>query len=514
MIKQKKTMLIGGTLVAAAAGAFALYAWTGRQEESAIERWIGTQIAGVIESHLNCDASFGTLDYQAPTTVEITLMTMNRENQEFLGADRLLIELGEIPSLSKPIQIKRVEADGLRMYFKKAAGGGFVGWNGLVKPKALADPEAIEQGRRLSDVLVLRHVEVNDGSMIYDPADGNDPMVLEGVEFAMNTTPAPNEPGWYTLDCALGREGLSRVDFNGRINLDTAVLDIKTIDASIDIGPDRYATMPPAIQSLLRKHDVRGALKVNVSGRVPLKEFQNAELNVDAVLTDAFASADDYILPLEKLSVSAKVADHAAAVAIDANIMDGVVACRANAGLDGPMPITATWEFDGIQINRAQRASSDKSNQLAGKAYLSGQAFGRLSAWPASIDGSGNLRVDEGNLTFIPGVKELVRMVKPNAQFAQPSMKHRVTGQFALQSSAVSFEQLQVETDWLTARARGQVYYNGTLDMRVNAGPLEKLQSKMGKIGKIFGQLTDKIVTYRIQGPVNDPSISVEPFSQ
>ncbi len=54
--------------------------------------------------------------------------------------------------------------------------------------------------------------------------------------------------------------------------------------------------------------------------------------------------------------------------------------------------------------------------------------------------------------------------------------------------------------------------YTGDLDLKMNAGPLEKLQSMLGKVGDIFGKITDGLVTYRIRGTLGDPKVNVQPL--
>jgi hypothetical protein len=56
---------------------------------------------------------------------------------------------------------------------------------------------------------------------------------------------------------------------------------------------------------------------------------------------------------------------------------------------------------------------------------------------------------------------------------------------------------MEIETDWMAARGHGEISFDGLIDFDVNAGPLEKLQGMLGRVGNLFGQITDQIVTYR-----------------
>ena len=44
----------------------------------------------------------------------------------------------------------------------------------------------------------------------------------------------------------------------------------------------------------------------------------------------------------------------------------------------------------------------------------------------------------------------------------------------------------------------------------LNAGPLEKMQAMMGKVGDVFGKLTDAVAAYHVTGPISKPQVEVE----
>lgn len=65
----------------------------------------------------------------------------------------------------------------------------------------------------------------------------------------------------------------------------------------------------------------------------------------------------------------------------------------------------------------------------------------------------------------------------------------------------------EFHTPAIAARAKGKIGFDQQLDLAVNAGPVEKMQSllgKAGKVGKLLGDITkvtDKLVTYRVYWP-------------
>ena len=494
-------------------GATCLYVHLGERGTSRLEQWIGRQIVGVVQEHLNCTAKFETLDYQAPKTVEVTGLSLARDGHEFVGAARMLIELGERPRVSEPIQIKLIEVDDPRLIFRAAPAGGFVGWSNLVRSEVVENPDSVEVGKRLSDVLVLRHVEVKNGQFVYQPADGNAAMKLTGLGFALDTVPEARAPGWYALRGAFRYEGLSEFTAEARLNLDTAVIEIKRIEGALTLEREQYALLPPPVQELLRKHEARGALALSVSGRVPLEDFLGAELSVRAVLTDAHASIDEYRLPISRVDVSVEMAGRSLEATVAAELLGGDIDGRAKLGLAEAMPLNAFWQLEALEISEMlPDAVQEGASRCAGKVFINGSAKARLKDFRASLSGSGDFSITRGNLTFLPGLTDLVRKVTLNASFAQPSFAHKASGEYVIQPDAIRIEEMEIETDWLAAHGDGEIGFDGLISFDINAGPLEKLQGKLGLAGEIFGQLTDKLVTYRVHGPLLEPIVTVRPL--
>ena len=176
-----------------------VWIYIGRTGGSGLEQCIGGQIVGVLESHITPQVAFKSLDYQAPKTVVIDELTLTSEGQPILAVKRALLELAEIPREGQPILIQRIELDGPNLQFLTDAHGDFVGWGHFVKQEVIEQPESVPPGRRFSDILVLRHVAIRNGQVLYnDTAGGQEPMTLPGIEMNLDTPPdaaAPERAG-------------------------------------------------------------------------------------------------------------------------------------------------------------------------------------------------------------------------------------------------------------------------------------------------------------------------------
>ena len=76
----------------------------------------------------------------------------------------------------------------------------------------------------------------------------------------------------------------------------------------------------------------------------------------------------------------------------------------------------------------------------------------------------------------------------------------------------IQVDSSQLETGALLARGKGLITYQMDLDLNINAGPMEKLQSLLGKVGKVIGEITDQLVTYHVTGKINAPKVKVKPL--
>ncbi|MHC4445065.1 MAG: hypothetical protein ACYTF1_09795 [Planctomycetota bacterium] len=289
-------------IVGAACGLLGLWYYIGREGSTDIEQWIGRQVVAIIEGHVTPTVNFDTLDYQAPQTVVIENLALAAENQQILSVDRVLLELAEIPKEGKPIQIQRIDLHKPRLKFSVVPPGDLVGWSGFVRQ----DLDAVPQGQRLSDVLVLREVTIRDGLVVYDDADpSSEAMTLPGINLILNTAQLSDEPGWYKLAGTFKRDPIVNVDINGRINLDTGLLDIKDLKLNASLSEEQYATLPPPIQKLLRRHQVLGRLTAEFQGKIPLTDPQQTQGQVKINLENGNFAYKNTSWPIGRLQMNA-----------------------------------------------------------------------------------------------------------------------------------------------------------------------------------------------------------------
>jgi hypothetical protein len=87
----------------------------------------------------------------------------------------------------------------------------------------------------------------------------------------------------------------------------------------------------------------------------------------------------------------------------------------------------------------------------------------------------------------------------------------RATVVFDLCGAGARCDQMTYVGALFAARGRGTVSFAQALDLVVNAGPLEKMQTVIGgRVGRVFGRVTDALANYRVTGTVQQPRMAVE----
>ncbi|MBL1217176.1 MAG: hypothetical protein D8M59_06725 [Planctomycetes bacterium] len=494
-----------------------------------LEQWIGQCIVGVMGSYLTPTIEMGTLDYQAPYTVIIDDLVLTTRGVKQLEVNRLTMELAEIPKIGQPIQIKRIELDAPTMRFVADTdneAGGFVGWTDLVKTDAVKDPSTVEEGSRLSDVLVMRHVAIDDGGFIYDLNDGSEPMTLRGLELALDTEPmsteegGSGEAGWYSIDTTITQASLLDMGVKGRINLDTMLMDLADLTVAGQLGEANYEALPPQIQSMVREYEVRGQLNLSASGSLTLTSPMESTLQANFGLTDAFFSMADKVFPLDSFETTANLSGSQLNADYRAALLGGTVDGKADLGLSDPttMPLKLTWQASNLLIENTLKVLEEgKVPKYAGRIASQGTVTARAAALSESLSGSGTMNLDNGRLVIIPVIAQLSDVLNPGGlgktpEDRQKALSDKLDVTFTIRPDRIHLDSLDLTSAVVAARGDGDIFFDTRLALALNAGPMEKVQKGLGDVGKLIGKVTDSLVKYYVSGTTGEPKVSLKPL--
>lgn len=306
----KRLLLTGSLALVLILGALVgTWFYIGQPGSTRIEAWIGSQIIAILGNYITPKVAFTDLDYRRPRTVVLKNLSLTRDGQLLASVDEMLLELAEVPREGEPLKIERIELDKPYIALELRPDGEMVGWSGFVRPEVLREPESVPQGQRFSDVLVLRQVRIRNGEVRYRGPEDSEPMILPGIDLTLGTAPDAAEPGWYRLAGALKRDPILSLDMDGRLNLDTGLLELGAFKLAATLGEEQYGTLPPPLQQILRRHEAQGQLAATFKGNIPLLDPAGIEGEATAQFKDVRLKFNEAALACRNVQLKAGLPD-------------------------------------------------------------------------------------------------------------------------------------------------------------------------------------------------------------
>jgi len=527
-------------LLAGGGAVFYLVRFTGDVGSSALERWIGEQLRGVAGSYLNAELTFENPDYQYPLTVVLENIRLTAADPasgagktvDIIEIARATLTLAEIPSEGQPLKIERVMLDGPKFRFvcRSAEDISLVGFSDLVKTgddtasaaAARADESAAPRAAavKVTDVFQLRLVHISDGQIHYDPRrPDRRAMMLDRINMSLNVE--PDKEGWYTLNTKLDRQPLGSLDLAGRFNLNDNIFDFNTLALAVDFGPESNKSLPPQMQEFLTEHNVRGELDVNARGTIAVSDWRSAKIEGSVNLSDGDFTFGKYRLAVPQLSALLSMSDKVARLSqLDIRALGGSLLAAAQLKLDDTMQATVNVEGEGLRIHQLLRAADGVGEEKAGdelplkgtvKLKLNAQA--PLAQVTTKLTGGGHLQLTEGRLVNLPTVGTIVGSVANQVgvtdSIAKQSSSDELLMMFTFKNDRIKVDRLDYRSPLVAVRGGGEVMLDGlALNLIVNGGPIEKVQSLLGPVGDLTALLTDRIAKYHVTGRVGEPKVT------
>lgn len=506
------TVLVAGVALLIVAG---LVWWVaGQAGMDQLETWLGRRIVGVLDAYLVPEIQFSSVDYQAPLTVVVNDLTLSAEGETVASVRGLHLTLASVPRIGEPIRFQKIDLVGPKLRLLQRSDGGFVGLLPFVHSDAIADPETVPENARLSQVLDLQHITIADGHVTYATMDDPDnAMVLPGIELDLDTATADGEPGWHRLAGTLARDPLFELTLDGRVNLDTLAAEMAQVALRCALTDDNRRALPPALQKLLVAHDVRGSLSIDAHGSFALRAIAATTGHAEVALADAHATVNGGQVAIPEVILTADAEsgmlnfDGAATMAPGAATLDGSLQLRP------PHKIFTKWDLKDVRIEQFLATDADKP-PIAGNLATTGHAGAELAAWPDTIMGEGSLQLRDAELMRLPILARLLDVLAKSEKITGVSVKDRADVAFTLHPEHVAVTHAEAVSSVVALRATGSVFYDQRLDLHVNAGALEKLQSELGALGDLLATVSDRLVAYKVTGTLASPKVTIRPLRQ
>lgn len=507
-------------LALVAGGVIALVIVVGGAGQSAIEKWVGTQLKEVVGAYLKPELQFDSLDYQSPMTVVLTNVRLSAEDPDNKGqrvdiidAKRIRVELAELPRQGQPLRITAIEMDGATVRLVDAKQGGLVGFSDLLLEQTPDDAPP------LSEVLQTKQIVLRNGAIEYDArTPGTEPMRFDQIDTIVNIN--ENKAGTYALDLDLKRQAVLDMQLQADADLDSMRLAVSSLTTSLDMSRQQDRYLPPQVQAFIKEHDLTGKLTLTADGELDLNDLLNSTSKLTLTLTDGHGKLGQYRLPIKTLTLDAQMAERQ--VVIDrlvGEVLNGEVSGTGGFALDDAMPGEFKLSGNNLRLDELMIADGpDQDPPIDGKADLQINAKAPLMQVLEQTTGSGELRVREGRIARLPLISDLIQFMQSGGNLSRPDNGEAPAGSdkvdlvFEMRGDHAYFSKANVDGTWFAMRGRGKVFFDQRLAMNINAGPLEKVQNAIGLIGRPLGAVTDALLTYRVTGTLSDKTITPVPL--
>lgn len=488
---------------------------------SAVDEWVARQVTRIANAYLVPEIQFDSFAYSHPGVLEMKgarLVAPDAEKSRVLEAKLLRVTLAEIPTFGQPVVIERIDLEGAALrVLRDPATGGFKALVPFVRGENLKDQDRVDAQVQLSKVFRIKKLTLKDGELQYNDGTGPEMMTIKGVSLDLDVEPdGGSGAGWYAVKLDLDRAPVFAIKADARVNIDTLEAELHPLTLGVTLNDQGYSALPPEVQRPLREMDARGAVGITINGRAAMSNALGSSL-AGAITLDGFnVAAGEYRLPIDSGVANFTLAEGKAAFSrFEVKMLTGTASLNGlTAGLaDAARPVSFTWNAENLELEELLRTKTTegKPPQLAGKFGSTGSAQGSLAAMPGSLSGGGKLTVREGRLVNIPSIAQITAML--NALGGDTGALTDVADvEFDLTGEGVNITKGTTTTPMIQARFTGMIRYDQKLDLLANAGPMEKVQSMLGKVGEIVGGVTDKLVKYHIGGVLGEPVVEVRPF--
>lgn len=494
---------------------------------SELERYIGNQVQAIVNRQLKPQLSFENLRYEYPATVHLENLKLTAEDPanpgktiDIVAADSGTLTLAKIPRVGEPIQIERItlQKPSLQLISMGPNNPDLCGFSDILKEKPASKPTTKEKEDTFSDILQIRLIQIADGKVVYDPRiPGTEAMTLDQVNTQVDFT--PTEAGWYAFKLGINRRPLFTLVAGTQINLDTFQLRDINVTLKAKLEDEDMTYLPPQVQRELQKYQVRGRIDAVANGELPITQPEKAKLGLSVDLRKAHAVLGEYEMPIERFTSQVNFFDNTLQVtSAELNGFSGTASVTGTLGLDEALTSDLTIKVNQMKIQDIF-ASKDASNPstltglLSVDAWLRGplqsiidRAGGAATPALPKSWASGIVRIQDGRLMNFA----LIRRILSAIGITQISNTDSATIAADCGGDTVAINDIKYVGKLLAARGSGTIKLDRTMDLWINAGPIERAQVLLGSVGSVIGKVTDNIVAYRVRGTVDDPKITVE----
>ncbi|HZL37666.1 MAG TPA: hypothetical protein VFC78_20280 [Tepidisphaeraceae bacterium] len=292
--------------------------------------FIRHRLQSMIADQLDAKLEIGKLTYNMPygvTVSDAVLVTAGSDGTrlELLRIPRLQLRLARFPLGSGPLVIQSLTLDNPVVHLIRTSAGlsgrrvlaksddasvpGPAGASSASAGNSAAPGAAARRGR-LSEMFRLTHLAMRGGRIIYENQcrRGAVPMTWKNLDIDLSTS--RRNDASYAYRMKVNNTPLATLESSGTADLDDLVLRIQSCALRVNVNYDeRESALSAEIQQPLREWGARGALSIDLSGVLPLRDPGSSVYQLVLELRQASARVPVYGTALDRVALKIELTD-------------------------------------------------------------------------------------------------------------------------------------------------------------------------------------------------------------
>ena len=309
----------------------------------------------------------------------------------------------------------------------------------------------------------------------------------------------------------------------GRINMNTGSLEFAPLTAQLALSDNTRDKLPPNIQSVVAHYQARGNLQCVVTGLLSFKNKMKTQLLTHLTLPDAHAHIGNCELPIQKLTADLRTENLLTrAQSFHADILNGTIDADGSLPFRNDQTASLHIHIKNVGLARTIRTLSTQpaaTTRPAEPPSVAGRVSGDIAycapiaRWNTETSGTGHLVLTHGRIPDLPLLGEIFsgfRSFGKSVGLNNGKTDDHAEISFLFQGDKIIVQTLDAHSTTLGMRAAGNIFRDGTVDLAVNAGPLERFEQLLGPVGNALSNVTDNVAKYHVTGKTGNLTIAFE----
>lgn len=303
----------------------------------------------------------------------------------------------------------------------------------------------------------------------------------------------------------------SKFDIKGDVDLSNADNPLLNLAADANVDLNDLGNFNTNIKDTLDKTKLSGIMNTQASINGRLKDRLDWQSNLKG--TSKLISI--YGLKIDDVSLNYSQANSPIAnVELVGKPYSGELDIKNQIDLSNAnIPFILKINLNGVDISLLKNDTPLKEKEISGKFFGDAGLKGSYKDIKNSLNGFGNINIEEGNLWQLELLKGLGQFLLV-PEFQKINFKE-ASGDFVIENNKISTEDFTLSSDPLNMLLEGNIDFDGNIDFKVTTqlaeGLIKNPTDLQGIFSSILSQSTNAI-TIKLTGTIKEPKYKIIPI--